>query len=86
MTCGVSEEERLITKGKNIRVTCPGQQQGVFGGGPQNYWPLQQSNIVVFESGNGKEWLEIVLADRLLVDNEPNESDSSGTVVGRHGV
>lgn len=43
-------------------------------------------NMVVFESGDGKEWLETVLADRLLADDEPNESDSSGTAVGRHGV
>ena len=41
---------------------------------------------MVFESGDGKEWLEMVLADRLLADNEPNESNSSGTAVGRHGV
>ena len=42
--------------------------------------------MVVFESGDGKKWLETVLADRLLADDEPNESDSSGTAVGRHGV
>jgi hypothetical protein len=39
-------------------------------------------NMAVFESGEGKEWLETALADKLLYEDEGEESDSSGTVAG----
>lgn len=41
-------------------------------------------NMAVFESGDGKEWLETALADKLLLyeDEGGEESDSSGTVAG----